>query len=129
MSPSEGRLIRAGASRVVAPYAISAHRMVALALNPAVVEFGDLVTADGEHGLSVAEIVVGAGSSLEGTTLAASDLTGAFGVVPVGLVGLDGSFEPVSNSTSPLSAGSVILVLGAQQAVEKLADTCRGIGS
>ena len=82
----EGRLRRAGADRVVAPYAIGGHRMVELALHPMLVEFGDVLTTDRGQHMSVAEITVGAGSALEGASGTPTAILGRYGVMPIGVL-------------------------------------------
>ena len=67
---SVDQLYRAGADRVVSPYVLSGRRMASLALHPSVVEFIDMVTVAPD--LRLEEIVVRAGSPLDGQTVGAA---------------------------------------------------------
>lgn len=63
-------LVRAGADQVVSPYLLSGRRMAFLAQHPAVVDFLDLMSIVPD--LRLEQIVVRAGSVLDGTTVAAA---------------------------------------------------------
>lgn len=120
----EGRLRRAGADRVVAPYAIGGHRMVELAMNPSlpvVVEVEDLTAASGREHMTVAEICIGAGSGLEGASVASGELMRRFGVLPIGLIGADGRLQVGVKPQSRLESGNVLVVFGSEHAIETMA--------
>ncbi len=59
-------LIRAGSDRVVSPYMVSGVRMARMALQPAVLEFVDMVNMAPD--LRIEELLVAKGSSLAGRT-------------------------------------------------------------
>jgi voltage-gated potassium channel len=63
-------LVRAGADQVVSPYLLSGRRMAFLAQHPAVVDFLDLMSIVPD--LRLEQILVRAGSVLDGTTVAAA---------------------------------------------------------
>jgi voltage-gated potassium channel len=63
-------LVRAGADQVVSPYLLSGWRMAFLARHPAVVDFLDLMSIVPD--LRLEQILVRAGSALDGTTVAAA---------------------------------------------------------
>ena len=124
----EGRLRRAGADRVVAPYAIGGHRMVELAMNPSlplVVDVDDLFTGRGREHMTVAEICVGAGSVLEGASLDGGELMKSFGVLPIGLIGGDGRLQVGAKPQSRLEASNVLVVFGTERAIEAMAEAGR----
>lgn len=62
------RLYRAGADRVVSPYATSGRRMALIALRPEVVDFFDIVRS-GSAAVRIAELLVAEDSKLVGQTL------------------------------------------------------------
>ena len=64
------RLYRAGANRVVSPYATSGRRMALIALRPEVVDFFDLARS-GSGAVRIAELLVADDSKLVGQTVAA----------------------------------------------------------
>jgi voltage-gated potassium channel len=63
-------LVRAGADQMVSPYLLSGRRMAFLAQHPAVVDFLDLMSIVPD--LRLEQILVRAGSVLDGTTVAAA---------------------------------------------------------
>ncbi|MEE8311133.1 MAG: potassium channel protein [Candidatus Binatia bacterium] len=115
------RLVRAGASRTVAPYAVAGHRMALAAMHPRMVEVGGLATLAGEPGMSLAEVSVMEGSFCDGVTLAESDIPGRFGVTVLGLLDASGELRLHPPAGLRLEAGQVLLAVGHPTALEKLA--------
>ncbi len=66
---TDHKLTRAGANRVLSPYARAGHRMAVLARQPALSDFVDTALQEGEPELSLEELQVGAGSPLVGMRL------------------------------------------------------------
>jgi voltage-gated potassium channel len=66
---TERKLIRAGANRVLSPYARAGHHMAVLARRPALSDFVDTALQVGEPELSLEELQVGEGSPLVGMRL------------------------------------------------------------
>ena len=118
----EGRLRRAGADRVVAPYAIGGHRMVELALHPMLVEFGDVLTTAGHQPVSIAEITIGAGSALDGVSGTPGDLLRRYGVLPIGVIGDDGRLQVGVASDLRLRCGNTLVVFGSERGIETVAE-------
>ncbi len=116
---SEARLSRAGASRVVAPYSISGHRMVELALNPGMISVGDIVTGAGGSHLNVAEVAISRGSVLDGGSLGGSRIAQRYGVIPVGVLDAGGRIQVGSKPERILQAGEILVVFGTEHSVEK----------
>lgn len=117
----EGRLRRAGADRVVAPYAIGGHRMVELALHPMLVEFGDVLSRVGKHPVSIAEITIAAGSALDGASGTPGDLLRHYGVLPVGVIGGDGRLQVGVAGELELRRGTTLVVFGSESGIESVA--------
>lgn len=69
---SEAKLVRAGADRVLSPYALGGHRMAGLARHPHLVDFLDTAVKSGELDLALEVIQVDADSPLLGVPLPAS---------------------------------------------------------
>ncbi|MDQ6650660.1 MAG: potassium channel protein [Actinomycetota bacterium] len=77
---SEAKLERAGANRVVNPQRLGGDRMAAFATQPHVVEFLEVVMHDGSLEFRLEEVVVAAGSALDGRSIREAhirDTTGA----------------------------------------------------
>ena len=66
---AEGKLLQAGANRVVNPQQIGGARMAALALQPDVADFMDVVMHDGSLELRLADVRLAESSELVGTTI------------------------------------------------------------
>jgi voltage-gated potassium channel len=120
----ERRLRNAGAARVVAPFALSASRMVELALNPALVDVDDLVTGPGKEHVTVAEIEVTAGSRLLGQRLDARQTAGSSTVVAVGLIDANGRLDASAVGVRILVEGDVVVVFGTAAGVGAFAVLC-----
>jgi voltage-gated potassium channel len=69
---SQGKLVRAGADRVLSPFALGGHRMAGLARQPHLMDFLETAVKSGELDLALAVIHVEAGSLLVGMPLPAS---------------------------------------------------------
>lgn len=117
----EGRLRRAGADRVVAPYAIGSHRMVELALHPMLVEFGDVLATGDRQPVSIAEITVEAGSALVGVKAHAAEMLRRFGVMPIGIIGDDGRLQVGIGGDVTLRGGDRLVVFGSEKGIEAVA--------
>jgi voltage-gated potassium channel len=63
---AEAKLMRAGAGRVVSPYAIGAHRMATQLVSPGIAAFLDAIRDTEQIDLWIEEAVVGAGSAIVG---------------------------------------------------------------
>lgn len=101
------RLMRAGATHVVSPYATSGRRMASLAIRPQVVEFFD-VARSGGGGPRLEEIEITEGSTLAGRRL--GDLPGA--AVPLLVRHPDGQLVANPASELELRTGDVVVVFG-----------------
>ncbi len=69
---TESKLYRAGANRVISPYALGGHRMASLARRPHLMDFLDTVMQGGDLELALEEVDIEANSPLIGVTLPAS---------------------------------------------------------
>lgn len=101
------RLYRAGADRVVSPYATSGRRMAMLALRPEVVDFFEIARR-GSAALRLEELVVPDGSDLVGQSV--GQLSGA--AVPLLLRREGGDLLPNPSAETVLRAGDVVVVFG-----------------
>jgi len=72
----------------------------------------------------IVEVPVHRGSDIEGSTLAASGLRERAGVNVIA-AWFDGEFESPPDPTTPVEAGTVLLVTGREERIEELADRAR----
>lgn len=106
------KLIQAGADRVVNPQQIGGARMAALATQPAVADFLDVVMHDGSLEFQLAEVEVGDGSSLAGQTVAASQIRDATGALILAVREPGGEFVTNPSPHHPLRPGQVLIAIG-----------------
>lgn len=117
---NEGKLIRAGATRVVSPYLIGGRRMAQMLKRPTVVDFVDIAMMGSHLGLMMEEARVGENSILIGKNLIDSHLRKDFGVIIVAIKKLSGDmiFNPLPSDT--LEAGDVIVVIGKKEDLKRM---------
>src|SRR4029453_12668777 len=63
---AKGKLVRAGADRVVSPYQIGGLQLAQTALRPAVVDFVQIATSSENLELNMEQVEIGEGSALAG---------------------------------------------------------------
>ncbi|HUK14383.1 MAG TPA: potassium channel protein [Thermoanaerobaculaceae bacterium] len=116
---AEGRMLRAGANRVVNPYQHGGARLAHLVVKPTVVDFLDFSLGSGEvAGLDLEQVRLAASSPLVGSTLAEADLRRKCGV---GVVAVQrrGALLPNPEPNLALLEGDVLVVLGARVHLEE----------
>ncbi len=119
---SEGaaqKLYRAGADRVVSPYAMAGHRMAGLLVRPYVVAFLDATLRSPDLELWLEEIRVAEHSALVGKTLAEADIRARSGANVLAIARGDRQVD-----WSPrlrIQAGDVLIVLGRREQLLALA--------
>jgi voltage-gated potassium channel len=114
---SEGRLMQAGANRVVSPYTMAGHRLAELAIRPRVVDFIDAALSHGELAFSMEEIEVVAGGSLGGATVGSLRDTGVF---VLAIVTGEKSYEPNPPADRVLQTGETLVVSGSVPRLKEL---------
>ena len=112
------KLRRAGADRVVSPYAVSGVRMASQALQPAMLEFVDMVSVAPE--LRIEELVVGAGSGLAARTV--RDVCSPYdGVMVLAVRSPGGELLIPPRADTVLGEGDLIIVVGPAAALTGMA--------
>ena len=117
---AERKIRRAGADRVVSPYAIGAQQMAQTALRPAVVDFVKLATQAGNLDLAMEQIRVLAGSSLAERTLVEANLRHRFGVIVVGIQRAGGRMEFNPAPDAIMKESDQLVVLGRPASLREL---------
>lgn len=110
---SEGKLLRAGATRVISPYKSSGSEMARLALNPQVAGVMEVAP---EYRME--EIRVTAGCRGEG--LSVGDVRG--GAIIVGVRDSSGQFTPQPAAETVLREGDVVMAMGTARTMDRLED-------
>jgi voltage-gated potassium channel len=105
-------LRQAGASHVIMPAAIGAHRIASLLTNPSLVEFAELVTNQTRLSLEMDEVPIPEGSTLVGRTIAEADVRKKTNALIVAVKRRDGRLDYPVSQESVIEAGDVIVLLG-----------------
>jgi voltage-gated potassium channel len=123
---AEKKLQRAGANRVVSPYAIGGFRVAQAVIRPAVVDFIELATRTEHMDLQIEEARIAAGSSLAGKTLQAGHLRQDLGIIIVAIKKEAGHmlFNPPGDAL--MEAGDTLIALGPRQQLDELAGRASG---
>jgi len=115
-------LSRAGSNRVVSPYRLSGTRMAALAFQPAMLEFVDMVSVAPD--LRIEELVVGERSPLAGASV--RDAGSRYdGVMIMAVRSADGSLLVPPRADTELAAGDLLIIVGPMDALADLAERAR----
>lgn len=117
------KLYRAGADHVVSPNVSSAIRMASVLLRPSAVSFLDIATRSSHHlALRMEQMVVGAHSSVAGTTLQKARIPQRTGLVVIAVRKKDQPhdfvFNPVADTR--LNAEDEVIVLGTEEQIDLL---------
>jgi voltage-gated potassium channel len=117
---NEKKLLRAGASRVVAPYQIGGRRMAQVLKSPTVIDFIDTALMNTSLDLAIEEALISPDSEYAGLTLVESNIRRDFGIIMVAIKKASGAmvFNPLS--TEKLVGGDVAVVIGKREELERL---------
>jgi voltage-gated potassium channel len=115
---ASNKLLRAGATQVISPYVLGGARVAQAILRPNVHEFIDVTTRSGHLALQLEEVVVSAGSDLDGGRLEGNRLDGMLDVVVVAVKAKDAPmrFNPGHGT---IGAGDTLVMLGARQELDR----------
>ncbi len=122
---AESKLIRAGASRVVAPTIIGSHRMAQALLKPAVADFMDSITAESLD-LAFEQVEVDENSVYVDKAIKDTNIRNAHDIVIVAIRRLSGEmiFHPKGDAV--LQTGDLLIVIGKPEPLEDLIRTAKG---
>lgn len=119
-----GKLIKAGADRVMSPYQVVGRRIASVVLQPSVVDFVDVVLEGRDVSMRFKEIAVADGSRLVGKSVKEADVGHLTGAIVVGIHGKDGRprVDPaeVALSAVTLQQGDVLMATGNEAQLERL---------
>lgn len=117
---TQQKLLRAGADRVVTPYAIGGSRVAMAVLRPHVVDFIDLATRTEHFELQMEETVIQEKSSLEGVTISNSLLHKKHGIFIVAIRKTSGQMIYNPPAETVLQANDMLIVLGHRKQLDEL---------
>jgi voltage-gated potassium channel len=116
------KLARAGADRIVQPYATAGQEMAKLMLKPQVAAFLDIVSTHAGPDLRFEEIVVTRESGRVGRTIRDLRIRRDTGAVVITIRSPDGSFETTPSPDHALVDGDVLIAVGTEQELQALED-------
>jgi len=128
---AEGKLLRAGADRVISPYVIGGRRMAHALLRPALTDFLESVDLletrpeNGEPKLQMCDIVIGPKCHLDGQLLHHSDIHERCGAVIVGVRKREGKLHLGAPKHIQVEEGDVIVAMGTHSQVAELQSLAR----
>jgi voltage-gated potassium channel len=123
---AEQKLRRAGASRVVTPYAIGGAKVAMAVLRPAVVDFIELATGTEHLDLQIEETLIQPKSALAGVTLHASRLRTDLGIIVVAIKKGNGHLVANPSGEAVMEAGDTLIALGARQSLDRVEELAAG---
>ena len=125
---AEKKLVRAGASRAVSPYAIGGQRVALAVLRPHVMDFIELATRSEHLELQIEETEVHAGSVLSGRTLRDSPVRSELGIIIVAVKKPDGKmvFNPAPELV--IEPRDLLITLGHRQQLDRLEVMAGAVG-
>jgi len=111
----------AGADRTLSPYAVGGRRLAALATQPLVVDFLDVVTR-GEKGIEfrLEEFSVPKDSAIADHTIGEIKIGERTGAIVLAIRTTEGNFDTTPSADDRLHAGDTLIVLGSREQVGRL---------
>ncbi len=126
---SAAKLEMAGADRTLSPYAVGGRRLAALATQPLIVDFLDVVT-HGEKGIEfrLEEFYVPQDSTIAEHTIGELKIGEKTGAIVLAIRTTEGTFDTTPSADHRLHAGDTLIVLGSREQVERLQRLMSGEG-
>ena len=122
-SESMAKMLQVGADRVVNPYEIAGSRMASLATQPNVADFVDVVVHDGTFEAKLREIQLPDGSDFVGQTIDDLAIRQETGAVVLSVRDRSAQFHTDDVTSRPFADGDVIVAIGSDAALDRLAGT------
>jgi voltage-gated potassium channel len=114
------KMLRAGADRVVQPYASAGQEMAKLMLKPQVSAFLDIVSRHGGPDLRFEEIEITRTCPQAGRTIRETRVRHETGALIVALRKTDGTFDTTPDPDAVLEVGDVLIAVGTEQELRAL---------
>jgi voltage-gated potassium channel len=117
---AEQKLLRAGANRVVAPYALGGSKVTQAVLRPTVLDFIELATRTEHLELQIEETQVARGSQLCGMTLTASRVRQDLGLIIVAIKKRGGAMIYTPPPETIIEPEDTLIALGRRSQLDQL---------
>jgi len=117
---AEGKMRRAGADAVFAPYALTGHRLAQSLLRPHVVQFLDFTTMDIGMDITIEQVRVAESSEMVSKSIREMQIGRDVGVIVLAIRRADGKmmFNPTADTT--VGGGDYLIVMGRQENLQAL---------
>jgi len=122
-SESMAKMLQVGADRAVNPYEIAGSRMASLATQPNVADFVDVVVHDGSFEAKLREFQLPDGSDFVGQTIDDLAIRQKTGAVVLSVRDRSAQFHTDDVAGRPFADGDVIVAIGSDAALDRLAGT------
>lgn len=116
---TEKRLLKAGADRVVSPYASGAMRIAQNILRPTVTDFLELAFSGEGMELSMEELIIPAGADLAGKDLMHSGIRSDFNLIIVAIKRPDGLMIYNPSPRENLQVGDTLIAIGPRDNLDR----------
>jgi voltage-gated potassium channel len=126
-SGTEKKLIKAGANRVVSPYASGALRIAHNILRPTVTDFMELALSGEGMELSMEEFAIPAQAELVGKQLIYSGIRHDFNLIIVAIKRLDGTMIYNPAPQEAMHAGDILVAIGPRENLERFSKQLYGM--
>ncbi len=118
---TEQKLLRAGANRVVNPQRIGGNRIAAFAMQPHVTDFLDVAMHDDDVEFMLAQVMVHAGSDMDGSSVRAARLHEGDGALLLALRKHEGgAFRSNPSPDEVMHPHDVVIAIGTDEQIEAL---------
>lgn len=114
-----GKLLRAGADKVLFPQAIAGRRMALLLTQPGICEFLDIVFQNSQLELTLESLTVAAGSRMENLSIQETGIREKSGVTVIGMTKPDGTGSSMITPETVLGTNDTAILLGTRVQMEK----------
>ena len=121
----DAKLLQAGANRVVNPQLIGGARMAALAIQPAVADFLDVVMHDGSLEFRLGDVLLDDGSLLAGRSLREAQIRDRTGALVLAVRSAEGTFLTNPSPDVQLQAGQLLIAIGTEVQLKALDEAAR----
>ena len=120
---TEGKLLQAGANKVILPYRIGGRRMAQAIIRPTVSDFLEAAIHDHSFELNIEEIIVGEESHLSNLTIVDSSIRQEMDIIIIGIKQKDGAMIFNPSSQTKIQSGDILIAMGRDKDLKRLRKT------
>ncbi len=118
---AEGKLLRAGADRVITPTKIGGRRMAAMVLQPGITDYLDVVMHGENVELKLEQISLSPGDPFAGSSIGEAHVRSRTGVYVLAIRHADGSVDTNPSADTVMGQDDTLIVMGTEEQLRALA--------